>query len=535
MAFSKYPESLDDSSTLPVSVDNVTPVNAEVVNRLRSSVISTQTELGTVPSGNFETVKARLDNIDVTLNNLAANIGLGEGSNESLNGRVTTLETNLSSLETEVTSLESTITSVNVTLTSHVTNSSNPHSTTAAQVGAPNIIASTTDEALVRFDGTSGQMQNSINGPFAIDAGELRLINNVNLTGRNLSGSTWVPLIGIDASNQINIGGLGNIDVIINANNNLAANISNSRVSLNGYLEVNSSLGTTAFPSVGAVRIKGGANNNGVYFQSTLGAAVPLVTHDSANNIVLGSNTAGSMGGLFPSVPTGQGMFLRIGGTAHLSLDETDMDVIVPMRLSEQGGDPANSANTGAIYSKKINSLTELFYIDDAGTVTQITSDGYLNTENASGGGGATFNGARLSTTGVSVITSITGSDTWTLLATGSTTLDINTSDWSSPSNGALQYDGYESIYAEITFLVTFTSVALKTFEFAIAIDGTEQQTSFQSLVTANAFRHQCVCKDILILNGGEIIEPYVQNITDGTDPDLKSFNMQVKVLGSAA
>ncbi|HVI39880.1 MAG TPA: hypothetical protein VM577_04400 [Anaerovoracaceae bacterium] len=59
--FSKYPGQIDDSSTLPVSTDNVTPVKAEVVNRLRDAVLAIESELGIDPSREFGTVRARLD------------------------------------------------------------------------------------------------------------------------------------------------------------------------------------------------------------------------------------------------------------------------------------------------------------------------------------------------------------------------------------------------------------------------------------------------------------------------------------------
>ena len=44
----------------------------------------------------------------------------------------------------------------------------------------------------------------------------------------------------------------------------------------------------------------------------------------------------------------------------------------------EQAGDPANIADTGIIYTKDVAGVTELFYEDDAGNVTQITGGGTL-------------------------------------------------------------------------------------------------------------------------------------------------------------
>lgn len=63
-AYSKYPGQLDDSSSLPASTDNVTPVKAEVVNRLRDAILAIEAELGIDPSREYGTVRARLDAMD---------------------------------------------------------------------------------------------------------------------------------------------------------------------------------------------------------------------------------------------------------------------------------------------------------------------------------------------------------------------------------------------------------------------------------------------------------------------------------------
>jgi len=60
-----YPISIDGFSQLPVLVDGVSPVKANNVNALRESIIAVETELGTVPSGTFGTVKDRLGALEV--------------------------------------------------------------------------------------------------------------------------------------------------------------------------------------------------------------------------------------------------------------------------------------------------------------------------------------------------------------------------------------------------------------------------------------------------------------------------------------
>lgn len=74
MSFSKYPLSLDDSTSLPPTVDLVTPVRAEVVNRLRDAILSIEAELGTDPSRTFGNVRDRLDNLKTTLTQNQINI-----------------------------------------------------------------------------------------------------------------------------------------------------------------------------------------------------------------------------------------------------------------------------------------------------------------------------------------------------------------------------------------------------------------------------------------------------------------------------
>lgn len=67
MGFSKYPKSLDDNTSLPVSVDLVTPVKAEVVNRLRDALLAVESELGLDPSRLYATVRARLDALEARI------------------------------------------------------------------------------------------------------------------------------------------------------------------------------------------------------------------------------------------------------------------------------------------------------------------------------------------------------------------------------------------------------------------------------------------------------------------------------------
>jgi hypothetical protein len=59
----KYPAQIDTTITLPLAIDNLTPVQGKVFNDLRAAVIAIEAELGTKPSGLFGTVRARLDSL----------------------------------------------------------------------------------------------------------------------------------------------------------------------------------------------------------------------------------------------------------------------------------------------------------------------------------------------------------------------------------------------------------------------------------------------------------------------------------------
>ena len=80
--FSKYPNQIDSSTELPVTTDNVTPVKAEVVNRLRDAILAIESELGIDPSREYGTVRARLD---------AMQSGTGGGAIEILQNGVEVL------------------------------------------------------------------------------------------------------------------------------------------------------------------------------------------------------------------------------------------------------------------------------------------------------------------------------------------------------------------------------------------------------------------------------------------------------------
>jgi len=76
MSGTKYPEQIDSNSELILTIDNVTPVKAQVANDLRGAIIAIEAELGLVPAGIYSDVRHRLDALEGKLNALliASNI-----------------------------------------------------------------------------------------------------------------------------------------------------------------------------------------------------------------------------------------------------------------------------------------------------------------------------------------------------------------------------------------------------------------------------------------------------------------------------
>ena len=73
-----YPNKIDTSTELPITVDRQTGVDAIVVNRLRDAIIAIEQELGVNPSGDQSTVKDRFDVVFGLIADLQ-NIAGGEG------------------------------------------------------------------------------------------------------------------------------------------------------------------------------------------------------------------------------------------------------------------------------------------------------------------------------------------------------------------------------------------------------------------------------------------------------------------------
>lgn len=72
----KYPSQIDTSATLPLVVDNSSPIGGDTINRLRNAIVAVEKELGVKPSGTYTTVRARLDAMDAFLAGFNSNVTL---------------------------------------------------------------------------------------------------------------------------------------------------------------------------------------------------------------------------------------------------------------------------------------------------------------------------------------------------------------------------------------------------------------------------------------------------------------------------
>lgn len=70
-----YPAQIDTNATLPSVIDNLTPVQGVVYNRLRDTIIEIEEELGIKPSGLYSTVRARFDAIEKNFVTIGGDIG----------------------------------------------------------------------------------------------------------------------------------------------------------------------------------------------------------------------------------------------------------------------------------------------------------------------------------------------------------------------------------------------------------------------------------------------------------------------------
>ena len=84
--YSIFPKAIDGYAQLPLTVDRVTSVSAEGINRLRSAIINIENELGILPSGeDSASVSERLDKLSQDLSDLTALVNILVSTAEAWN------------------------------------------------------------------------------------------------------------------------------------------------------------------------------------------------------------------------------------------------------------------------------------------------------------------------------------------------------------------------------------------------------------------------------------------------------------------
>lgn len=74
-----YPSGIDNSTSLPPAIDNVTTLNAAFFNSFRNAIIAIEAELGVDPSREYATVRARLDALTAMVEAMSGGLsGLGQ-------------------------------------------------------------------------------------------------------------------------------------------------------------------------------------------------------------------------------------------------------------------------------------------------------------------------------------------------------------------------------------------------------------------------------------------------------------------------
>jgi hypothetical protein len=66
----KYPAQIDDTISLPIAINNISPPSGSTFNKLRDAVLAVETELGLKPSGIQTSVRGRLDDLESVVGNL---------------------------------------------------------------------------------------------------------------------------------------------------------------------------------------------------------------------------------------------------------------------------------------------------------------------------------------------------------------------------------------------------------------------------------------------------------------------------------
>lgn len=96
-------------------------------------------------------------------------------------------------------------------------------------------------------------------------------------------------------------------------------------------------------------------------------------------SVPAGSANASDIDTFIQNVKTALRERLQFGGMYFPSTHDELAGEHSNVRMAEQASNPASVANKGFLFTKDVAGITELFYMDSAGTALQITTNGVLN------------------------------------------------------------------------------------------------------------------------------------------------------------
>jgi hypothetical protein len=97
-----YPNAIDGNQQIPTTVDNVTPINAKLLNSIKSAILNIEKELGTVPKGSFANVKKRLEYLQNFVDNF-------EGDLDDITNIINQLESDVNQAQIDIINLQNNV------------------------------------------------------------------------------------------------------------------------------------------------------------------------------------------------------------------------------------------------------------------------------------------------------------------------------------------------------------------------------------------------------------------------------------------
>jgi hypothetical protein len=199
----KYPAAIDTEIELPRVVDNVTPINGNVINNLRDAIVAVESELGIKPSGIYSNVRSRINALEITVSNIT---GITFGGDLAEDTSVTQTVVGLQGRE-----VSSAAPSDGYLLTWEASTSQWKPSAPIIEFTAGGDLSGTpTSQTVVSLTGIAGVVTGPSTaitiGSTPSTTGTFRLPNNFTIKARNAANNLDLTAIAVNGSDFIVIG-----------------------------------------------------------------------------------------------------------------------------------------------------------------------------------------------------------------------------------------------------------------------------------------------------------------------------------------